>query len=196
MLSVDQQPGYGPTNEMTRPAAAPRRRWGRIAALLGTGLVLGVVITIAAFAVAARSPVHYTYGIGGQVPEFALTTTGCVQGRVASGRAFPSSATVLCDQPHDAEVFAVPAPFDTSTKLPYPGEDPLSAYAERTCQLYFGSALVGGDDKAALDVVALIPTDQQFSTPSGSGGYFYGRAVICVLQARDGAQLTGARLVS
>jgi hypothetical protein len=126
---------------------------------------------------------------------FELTTTGCVQGRIAAGRFFPSSASVNCDQPHDAEIFAVPAPFDTSTKLPYPGEKQLSDYAGRTCQLYFGSALVGGDDKAALDVVALVPTDQQFSTPSGSGGYFYGRAVICVLQARDGTQLTGARLV-
>jgi hypothetical protein len=195
MLSVDQQPGYGPTNELTRPAAPSRRRWGRIAALLGTGLLLGVALTAGiALSIGSTAPAHYTYGAGGQIPLFELTSTGCMQGHIAAGRAFSSSASVSCDQPHDAEIFLDLAPFDISTKLPYPGEKALVDYGAGACQLRFGSALVGGADKAGLDDVVLVPTEQQFTTASASG--YYAREVMCVLQARDGSQLTGTRLVS
>jgi hypothetical protein len=196
MLSVDQQPGYGPTAPVTGPVPRPGRRWGRIAALLGAGFVLGIALTVGiSLALTAGSPTHFTYGAGGQIRTFAPTTPGCLQGRVAAGRDFPSSTSVLCTEPHDAELYVVVTTFDSSAKIPYPGEAALSAYGERACQLYFGSALVRGDDKAKLDVVVLVPTDQEFSTAS-SGGYFSNRSVMCLLQARDGAQLTGARLVS
>ena len=193
MLSVDQQPGYGPTNTITKPSPV-RRRWGRIAALLGTGLVLGVALIVGiGLSISPRVPAHLTYGPGGQIPEFYPTSPGCVLGRIVAGRSFPSSATVNCDQPHDAELFIALKPFESSAKLPYPGEQQLADYGQHACQLEFGSAVVGGDDKPRLDVVVLIPSEQQFGTASSSG-YFY-RDVMCLLQARDGAQLTGARLV-
>jgi hypothetical protein len=193
MLSIDQQPGYGPTSTITKPSPV-RRRWGRIVGLLAAGAVLGAALTVGvAIAITSGAPAHFTYGAGGQIPEFYPTSAGCVLGRIVAGRSFPSSASVTCDQPHDAELFIALKPFESSAKLPYPGEQQLADYGQYACQLEFGSAVVGGDDKAGLDVVVLIPSEQQFSTASTSG--YFSRDVMCLLQARDGSQLTGARLV-
>jgi hypothetical protein len=195
MLSADQQPGYGPTNTITKPSPV-RRRWGRTVGLLGAGVVLGLALAVVAgIVITSRGPAHYSYGPGGQIPVFDVVNTGCLQGRIGPGRAVPSAASVSCEQPHDAEVYASLSPFDTTTDLPYPGEEPLTDYGEQHCRLLFGSALVGGQDKAALEIVVLFPTAQQFTTRTSSGS-FSGRELACALEARDGSQLTGARLVS
>ncbi|MDN5858198.1 MAG: serine/threonine protein kinase [Pseudonocardia sp.] len=193
MLATDQQAGFGPTAAITGPAIAPRRR-GRAVGLVVAGFVLGAAAALVGLSViAARSlPASYTYGAGGQVPVFEIVSTGCLQGQIAEGRAVPGAASVSCDQPHDAEVFATLTPFDRSTPMPYPGEVALREYGEKACTLLFGSALVGGADKDALAVVVLVPSDASFGSMSNSS--FPGREVVCALQTRDGTQLTGSRL--
>lgn len=196
MLATDQRPGYGPTDSITRPAAAPRRRRGRAVGLVAAGIVLGVAAAlVGVYAAGVRAqPVRFTYGEAGQIPVFELTSTGCVQGRIAAGRAVPSSASVSCAQPHDAEVFATLAPFDSYTAMRYPGQRGLLEYGDKACALQFDSDLVAGSDKSALEIVVLVPTEAQFVSVASSGSSYPGREVLCALETRDGSQLTGPRL--
>ncbi len=194
MLSTDQQPGYGPTDTVTRPAPARRSR-GRAVGLVAAGLVLGVVAAlVGVYLLGSRSEtVRFTYGEAGQIPLFEITSTGCVQGRIGAGRAVSSAASVSCDQPHDAEVFAALAPFDSYTAMRYPGERGLLDYGEKACALLFGSDRVTGS-KTELEIVVLVPTEAQFIAMSSSGSSYPGREVMCALETRDGSQLTNPRL--
>ena len=178
----------------TSPAAAPtpwRRRWGWPLAALVLGLVVGALGALLLRPSSPTVPV-LTYGAGGDLPEFGVTSSYCLPGALAPGRSYPSGTSVSCEGPHDLEVFGVLDPFGTQRDLPDPGVEDLSGYARSACTLLFDSALVEGPGKAGLQVVGLVPTAGSFTARESSS--FTGRDVICVLRAADGAQLTGTRI--
>jgi hypothetical protein len=133
-----------------------------------------------------------TYGDGGDLPVFAITSDACLSGQVAAGRSFPSGSTVTCSDPHDLEVFDTIDLFGTQRAVPYPGRDQLADYAAAACTLVFDSALVAGPDKDRLEVAALVPSRASFETRSSSSSP--DRDVICLLRAADGSRLTGTRI--
>ena len=182
--------GETTTAPMPSPAAR-RRRWLWPVAALLVGLVLGVLGALLVRPSAPTVPVM-TYGDGGDLPVFGVTSSSCIPGALAPGRSFPSSAYADCDAPHDLEVVGSLDPFGTSRELPYPGLEDLSGYARSACTLLFDSALVEGADKARLQVVGLVPTAAAFTAKTSSS--FTTRDVICVLRAADGSQLTGSRM--
>lgn len=191
--STTPMPAYGgeATTAPIPAPARPRRRWVWPVVALALGLVVGVLGTLLLRPTAPTVPVM-TYGAGGDLPVFGVTSAYCLPGALAPGRSYPSGTYVSCDDPHDLEVFGVLAPFDTQRDLPYPGADDLGAYARASCTLLFDSALVDGADKARLQVVGLIPTAASFAAKASSS--FAGRSVICVLRAADNSQLTGTRI--
>jgi eukaryotic-like serine/threonine-protein kinase len=174
--------------------AKPRAGW-RLPVVIGAvALLIGLVGGfVAGRARGAEIPV-LTYGAGAQVPVFDVTSAYCLQGRITAGRSVSSGATVTCSDVHDAEVYATFTPFDSTDDVPYPGVDAFGAFGRSACSLMFGSALIGGADKATLQVVVLVPGEQEFSAKTTSG-YFQSRLVICALQSGDGSQLTGTRIV-
>jgi serine/threonine protein kinase len=188
-------PQYG-GEPVTSPiaVAVPRwRRWLWPAVALVVGLAAGVLGTVLLRPSTAVVAVM-TYGQGGDLPVFGVTSDHCLPGRLAPGRSFPPGTYVSCDDPHDLEVFDVLRPFDTQRALPYPGLEDLSTYARSACTLVFDSGLVAGPDKARLQVVGLVPSQTSFEARSGSTSSFTGRNVICVLRAADGSRLTGTRI--
>lgn len=193
MLAV-RNPTPAPGGDATSPIplpAARRRRWVWPLVALVVGLVLGVLGTLLLRPVAPTVPVM-SYGAGGDLPVFGVTSTFCLPGPLAPGRSYPSGSSVSCTDPHDLEVFGVLAPFDSRRVLPYPGLGNLAGYARSACTLLFDSALVQGPDKARLQVVGLVPAAAAFTARTASG--FGTRDVICVLRAADGSQLTGTRI--
>jgi hypothetical protein len=188
------QYGDAATNPVTAPVpVSGRRRWIWPLVALVLGLALGAAGTLLVRPGPSAVPV-LTYGEGGDLPVFGVTSNYCLPGALAAGRSYPSGTYVTCDDPHDLEVFGVLDVFGTVRDLPYPGVDDLSAYARSGCTLLFGSALVEGADKATLQVVGLVPTAASFTTKTSSS--FSSRDVICVLRAADGRQLTGTRLAT
>jgi hypothetical protein len=187
-------PDSGPATAPLTPGVAPRRRRGWwIAAALVVGLVLGWAVGIGQARTTGPDVSTLTYGEGGDVPVFGVTSRACLPGQLAPGRAFPSGSVVSCDAPHDLEVFQTLDPFGTQFALPYPGTRQLSAYAGAACRLVFDSAVITGADKDRLDVTALVPSQTAFGIRSSSDS-FAERDVICVLSSADGSQLTGSRV--
>jgi eukaryotic-like serine/threonine-protein kinase len=182
------------------PATAPipvarhrrRRLWPAVALVLG--LVAGALSTFLLVRPAAPTVPVMTYGSGGDIPVFDISSKSCVPGQLAAGRSFPSGAYTDCDNPHDLEIFAILGPFETQNPLSYPGRDVFTGYARGACPLIFDSALVVGADKARLQMVALVPTKAAFETRSDTSASFSGRRMYCLLRAADGAQITGTRL--
>jgi eukaryotic-like serine/threonine-protein kinase len=187
--------GGGEPETAPIPVAAPRRRrWVWPAVALVLGLVVGALGTFLLVRPTAPAVSVLTYGAGGDIPVFDITSKYCVPGQLAPGRSFPSSAYTNCDNPHDLEIFGILSPFDSQRELPYPALADLQVYSRAACTLLFDSALVEGADKATLQVVGLVPSKASFegrSTPTSS---FSGRDVLCLLRAADGSQLTDTRL--
>jgi hypothetical protein len=181
----------------TAPLAVPARRplrWWWVVAALVLALAVGAVGGFLLGRASDPAIAVLTYGDGGDVPVFAITSTACLPGRLAPGRSFPSGSTVSCDAPHDLEVFETFTPFDTTRELPYPGREPLGRFAASACSLTFGSALIDGPDKDRLAVTALIPSQAAFGSHGSSSSSYTSRDVICVLHAADGSRLTGTRI--
>ena len=180
----------------TAPLAAVgprrRRRWW-VAGALVVGLVLGWAAGSLEGRVGGPTVTVLSYGEGGDVPVFDVTSQACLPGELAPGRAFPSGSVVSCDGPHDLEVFETFDPFGTQRELPYPAAPELRAYASSACRLVFDSAVVTGPDKARLEVAALVPSQTAFGTRASSDS-FAQRDVICLLRTMDGSQLTGTRV--
>ena len=75
---------------------------------------------------------------------------------------------MACDERHEAELFAGPTLYSSSTVVAYPGVEPLRALGAATCRFYFDSALVVGADKSRLEVVALVPSEATFQLDSST----------------------------
>lgn len=181
------------TSQSTTPSPVVRRRrplWPVLA--LVVGLVAGVLGTLVVLRPSTPTVPVMTYGQGGDLPVFGITSPSCLPGALAPGRSYTSSTYVSCDDPHDLEVFGVLDAFGTQRALPYPAADDLAGYARSACTLLFDSALVEGQDKARLQVVGLVPSAAAFSAKVSTS--FTTRDVICVLRAADGSQLTGTRI--
>jgi eukaryotic-like serine/threonine-protein kinase len=182
------------TRTVTTPGAPPvpgKRRWPLVIGALVLGLVVGVAAAVL-WPRGTSGPVVYTYGAGGDIPALYTSTPECLQGQLAVGRQYASSAT--CDEPHDVEVFASLDLFDLQLDEPYPGRGALAAPAGSACSLVFGTGMIVGSDKANLRVAALVPSQTAFAerpTPTSS---FSSRAVLCALYAADGSQISGSRI--
>ena len=176
-----------------------RRRWPFIAvAALLLGVAGGGAAGYALFATRAPQAVTLTYGDGGEVPEFDVSSSyPCTLIAPAPGKGVESNSGVACDKRHEAERFAGVTLYSSNEVFGYPGEQQLRAIGASNCRFYFDSPLVLGPDKSALEVVALVPTEAEFQKDSStSPGYhtYNGRLLHCVLRSADGGQLEGSRV--
>ena len=181
----------------TRSGVGRWWRWAALAALL-VGLVGGALAGYAVSRAGQPAAVTLTYGDGGEVPEFEVSTSyPCTIIAPAPGRGISSDSSVACEERHEAEYYAGVALYSSSTVVDYPGEQQLRALGAASCRFYFDSALVVGADKSRLEVVALVPTEATFQHDSSTvAGYrsYSNRNVYCMLRAADGSQLEGTRI--
>jgi hypothetical protein len=172
------------------PVTSAKRRWPLIVGALVLGLVAGVTAGLL-WPRGTSGPLVYTYGAGGDIPVIYSSSQSCLQGQLALGRKYTSSA--ICDEPHDVEVFDSLDLLDTQLDEPYPGREALTAPAASACTLAFSTMIVG-QDKANLRVAALVPSQTAFSDRSSPTSSFTSRSVLCALYAADGSQITGTRI--
>ncbi len=183
-----------------RPVAARATRWPWVAAAVALvlGLIGGGVGGYALSRSAQPAAVTLTYGAGGQVPEFDVTSSyPCMIGAPAPGRVIDSNSSVGCDKPHDAELFGTVQLYSSSMVVDYPGTDAIGGVGADICRFYFDSALIVGSDKSALEVISLVPSSGAFLLDSStvpSSPTFSDRELYCVLRAADGSQLQGSRV--
>ena len=184
------------------PTSSRTHRWWPwlvVAALL-LGVVGGGLAVSTLFGSAPPQAVTLTYGAGGEVPEFEVSSTyPCTLLAPAPGRGIESNSGVACDERHEAERFATLDLYATNEVFDYPGDRQLRALGASTCRFYFDSPLVVGSDKAALEVVALVPAEAEFQRDtSTTPGYrsYAGRKMHCVLRSADGGQLEGSRVAA
>jgi hypothetical protein len=154
-------------------AALWRSRARRSATGLATaGSILGGVSFTAFLLLALARTVS---GEGTSVGDLAV-------GQCATGDVDRARVTVVaCEEPHDAEVFALPA-HPAAPGDPYPGLDALAAFAAEQCQpaleAYAGPAAVD-----ALGVVSYRPTEAAWAAGE--------RRVVCAVVRGDDGPLTG-----
>lgn len=190
-----------PVARPTRAVAGPRgtRRWWPWAAVaLLVGLLGGAAAGYAAAGAGTPAVVTLSYGDGGDVPVYDVSSTyPCTIIAPAVGRGVESSSGLSCDERHEAELFAQVPLYSSSTVIDYPGDEQLRAVGRSTCRFYFDSPLVVGADKARLEVLALVPsaTTFQYDASSVPGSHSYSERILyCVLRAADGSQLEGSRV--
>jgi eukaryotic-like serine/threonine-protein kinase len=127
-----------------------------------------------------------TYGQGGDLAEFSISSGECGGAPLETGRSFTSGSD--CDKPHDFEVLGYHEPFwdEYDEQGSYPGAAALSGLAEAWCAMTFASDWVQPEDKStSLSFVAVIPTEQHWKEVEE-----YNRRVVgCVVRKRDGGQL-------
>ncbi|GAA0637842.1 serine/threonine-protein kinase [Kutzneria viridogrisea] len=190
-----------PATTPITPEPSTGSRVRRVAVLAG----VAVLVAAAAFgggwltgklggtATSVASPAlqqTWTYGDGGQIPQFKLNTGSCASGAMATSRSYTTGTA--CTEPHDIEVFANPSTLDTSYKGSYPGQDAVSRDAEGSCALVFASDKISFQDRdTKLRFRALVPSadawNRKKSEDSSEGP---ARESFCVLFAADGSQLT------
>lgn len=192
-------PAGVPTGATTHTITAPRqvaapakRRWPALLGALAIGLVVGLMAGLV-LTRGPSGPLVYTYGAGGDIPAIYSSSHSCLQGQLAVGRQYTSSA--ICEEPHDVEVFASLDLLDTQLDGPYPGREALAAPAASACGLAF-STMIAGEDKASLRVAALVPSQTAFADRATPTSSFSSRSVVCALYAADGSQITGSRLAT
>jgi eukaryotic-like serine/threonine-protein kinase len=174
-----------------RVAGSGGRRWPLLLGVAAVALVVGLGVGLL-WPRGTAGPAVFTYGPGGDIPEVPSLSTSCLQGQLAVGRQYSTTAT--CDDPHDVEIFDAIDLFDTSLDMPYPGRETVAAGAGPACALIFNSGRIAGPDKAALRVAALAPSAEAFAYRSSPTSSFGSRSVLCALYAADGSQLTGSRI--
>lgn len=192
LASAGGAPPQGPTAPLAPPRRSRRPWLVGIAVALVAGLVAGLAGGFALAGAGEPDVRTLTYGEGGEVPVFDVSFLYCLQVRPDPDVQVTSVATVACDSPHAAEVFAVADTFGTQDDVPYPPR--LREFAASACRLRFDSGLVS--DGTGLAVTALLPSEAEFrrnsSTPDSPS--FVDRDVYCVLSAADGSQLETSRL--
>ncbi|WP_433263821.1 serine/threonine-protein kinase [Actinosynnema sp. CS-041913] len=186
--------GPHPTTQYAPTPPAQRKPWlkGLITAGVAVGAVAfflgGIMVDRWLFTdqpPAAMAPT-FTFGAGGQLPEFTLSSNRCGDDWLADS---VRVAIADCDAEHNIEAFAQGDPFGSQASVPYPGDDFLRKYGEDYCTLMFESSRVPVDNKqTTLRYAAVVPTQaewrQDYSSAKGS------REVTCVLWKKDRVLLT------
>jgi hypothetical protein len=195
-------PGYptpNPTMLTTGPAAGqhPARRVNRAALIAGlvvllvAGLVGGwfghQLLTAENPVVEAANGGVFTYGKDGDIPQFEVNNGYCASADLRKGVSFPSA--IECTQSHAIQVYAASTVLESppGVGVRYPGREKLVAAGQTWCSLVFASDVVTEKDKNnSLTFVTLIPSEKLWSRADSQ------REVVCVLQRRDGQQLTAS----
>jgi hypothetical protein len=183
-----------PAPHSTQRAPGPHRpknkRWR---ALLG----VAVVLLAAAFAggwfsgrAGLVEPVNdpakgetFTYGEGGDIPEFEVSADSCGGTQLQRGRGVPSSVT--CDETHDFEVVYGTELYQSDV-MDYPGHDRLVAAGEAACVIAFNDpAYVLADERDKLAYVTLVPTKAAWEDSEAPA-----QNTLCAVRNRDHNQLT------
>jgi eukaryotic-like serine/threonine-protein kinase len=193
------EPPTPPTGMATRSVTTPdraavesgRRRWPLLLAVGAVALAVGLAAGLL-WPRGTVGPAVFTYGPGGDIPEVPTLSSSCLQGQLAVGRQYTTTAS--CDDPHDVEVFDSIGIFDTQLDMPYPGRETVAAGAGPACALIFNTGRIAGPDKAALRVAAIAPSAEAFAYRSSPTSSFGSRSVLCALYAADGSQITGSRI--
>jgi tRNA A-37 threonylcarbamoyl transferase component Bud32 len=142
-----------------------------------------------------------TYGEAGEIPVFDVyfsPRNSCLGQIPAPTRLFKSSENVDCEtKPHLAEVFGeVKVDIRTANQAkgrldpPYQG-DALARYGQDGCALIFNSPDKVAKPAKPLTYVALVPTQQAWTDPTGSGA----RTIPCVAWNQDSSPMDPGSIV-
>jgi hypothetical protein len=136
----------------------------------------------------------FSYGDGGEIPDFELYNRACGNGDLKPGISFADTAD--CAKPHSIQVFGADAAIadPTGDRVSYPGRDRLDAYGKAWCSVLFGSEWVRYPDRSkdkstVLSFVTLVPSEDYWRKKQDNE-----REIICVLRSRDGTQLSASML--
>jgi hypothetical protein len=193
-----RRPARG-AGELTLRAVPPVLRDRRLQ--LGAAAVVLVVVVFAVGALVggwrpfSAEPEVFTYGPGGDLPDFSLFDGQCASGTLGNGAVYSAGANTPCGDPHDVEVVGSTTPLNESRQVTYPGEDAMAAFGRSFCAMVADSGQVApnasGVDRSDLRVAAIVPDEATFDTPNGAGsGSSGGRLVSCLITRADGQKLT------
>jgi len=188
----------GPNNPPTRvtgnppiPGKRPGRGWLIAGALLVVAALAGGFALGHWFATpdAGRQDETWTWGQGGQIPEFTIDDGECASGgQLAENRSV--TTTVDCTEVHDLQVFASAEAFQDGigeeTDYAYPGQA-LIDWARARCALSFQSELMDAKQREHLRFRALVPSAEQWDATDDNGNR--NRTVHCVAYDAEGEQL-------
>ncbi|GLZ40143.1 serine/threonine-protein kinase [Actinokineospora sp. NBRC 105648] len=188
--------GYFPHQNPTTavPAPAPLKSNRKVLAALGAVLlVLGAVAGIFAYKgitspSATEQPLaikKFSYGKDGDLRTFAISDGYCASGTLQPKASFDSSYD--CKKDYDFQVYGYLEPMSSSAKWAYQRSE-LERLGESYCAWLFGTDRVKGDHKKDLTYAVILPSAETWTAESSDGG---DRTVFCVLNRKDGAQLTG-----
>lgn len=176
------------------PKTGRRKVWligGAVAAvaLLVLGALFGAWVASPS---ASQREDTWTYGAGGDLPEFTLSANGCASVKLDKGASVTETAS--CDDLHYIEVFTSDdvGMSDTDPKPSYPDSDLLEREVESWCDLVFNSSIVDPGKRDALHYRALVPTEAAWNakTDTSDGD----RTGYCVAFDPDGKQVKGPLL--
>jgi hypothetical protein len=163
-----------------------------------------VVAVLVVFAVGAlvggwrpfsSDPEVYTFGPGGDLPEFSLFSGQCASGKLGEGASYGSLSDTPCGDPHDIEMVGSTTPLNESRQVTYPGADAMATFGRSFCAMVASSGQLApsasGVDRSSLRVAAIVPDEAAFDAPNGpTSGSSGGRLVSCVITRSDGQKLT------
>jgi eukaryotic-like serine/threonine-protein kinase len=177
--------------------AGPSRRRGPVRMVLTVAVV--VVLVLAAFFAGvaagrktgtAADPARgqtLSWGAGGDIPVFEVSYGYCVAAPLRKGHSVPSTSD--CKQPHDFQSFGEHDVTSSSDEtVGWPGAEALTRVGEAWCGLVFASDLITDRTKRdTLTYGTLIPSEKGWADKIHGG-----RQIVCVVQRRDGSQMSGS----
>ena len=183
----EQHPSATSPPGFTTPALQrPRPPWGLliglavvVAVLLG-GAVIWLLSTISDGEDAA--PV----GVGGDTSVYDLRTGDCFDDPTMFTQEIvevESIDSVPCDQPHDAEVYAV-VDLPQGDDAPFPGDEEVATAADEACFDRFEAYVGVSYEDSTLDINYYLPIASSWAEGD--------RMVTCLLIDVDGDPLTGS----
>ncbi|MFI7676667.1 serine/threonine-protein kinase [Actinophytocola sp. NPDC049390] len=124
----------------------------------------------------------FTYGTGGNIPEFGVAPGSCGGAPLQHGRGIQSS--VGCDELHDFEVVYGTELYQAD-EMGHPGDDRVKAVGESVCAVVFNDdAYVLSDKRGDLAYVTLVPTRDTWTDSEQPE-----QSVLCAVRTRDRKQL-------
>jgi hypothetical protein len=124
----------------------------------------------------------FTYGEGGDIPEFEVSLDSCGGSPLQKGRGIPSS--VGCDELHDFEVVYGTELYQSET-MDYPDGARLVTVGEASCATAFNDpAYVLDEERGVLAYVTLVPTRAAWEDSESPA-----KNTICAVRKRDRGQL-------